>query len=108
MVRRAGPPPKDPLPISIGGPSISLTTYIGLLIPRPGKSPGINPRPSGDTLSVHGQDRPLASDVGLDGDLCADSAAEGHHAVIDDAVVDLHTLPPLAQNPGLVEGVEVL
>lgn len=108
MVRRTGLPPKDALPISKGGAAISLITYIGLLIPGPGKSPGINPRPPGCALSVPGQDRPLPAHVGLDGDLCADGAAESHHAVIDDAVIDLHTLPPFAQHPSLIEGIEVL
>jgi len=41
-------------------------------------------------------------------DFATDSAAQCRNAVVDDAVIDLHTIAALAQNTALVQGVEVL
>lgn len=46
--------------------------------------------------------------IAVDGDLRAHRTAQGDHAVIDDAVINLHTLTALAKNFGFVQGVEVL
>lgn len=46
--------------------------------------------------------------IRFDGNLRADSPAQGHHAVIDDAVEDLHAVTPLAQYARLVKRVEML
>ena len=45
---------------------------------------------------------------GVAGNLYTHSSAEGNHAVIDDAVINLHTVSALAQNFGFVKRVEVL
>ena len=42
------------------------------------------------------------------GNLYTHSSAEGNHAVIDDAVINLHPLATLAHHPRLVERIQVL
>ena len=46
--------------------------------------------------------------VGLDGDLCTHRPAQRHDTVVDDAVIDLYTVAPLAQYTRFVQGIEVL
>lgn len=41
-------------------------------------------------------------------DLRADGSAQRDDALVDDAVVDLHTITPLAQHPRLVQAIEML
>ena len=42
------------------------------------------------------------------GNLGANRTAQSHHALIDDAVVDLNTIATTAQDTRLIQGVQVL
>ena len=46
--------------------------------------------------------------IAVNGDLCAHRTAQGDHTVIDDSVINLHTVASFAQNFGFVQRVEVL
>jgi len=46
--------------------------------------------------------------IAFAGDLHTHGAAEGHHTVVDDTVVNLYTVAALAKHACLIEGVQVL
>ena len=67
--------------------------------------------PFANTVETRGSQQNCPSGVGvvtLDGYLRANGTAQVGHPFVNDPVVNLHTIPALAQHAGLIQRVEML